>query len=63
MAHGILNHLTADDVQVYSAGITTHGVHPKAVAILAAIGIDISHHTSNKVRIRTPILWLCYYRL
>ena len=49
MAHGILNHLTADDVQVYSAGITTHGVHPKAVATLAEIGIDISHHTSNKV--------------
>ena len=49
IAHGLLNHLTSSDVQVYSAGITTHGVHPKAVATLAAIGIDISHHTSNHV--------------
>lgn len=34
---------------VYSAGIETHGVNPKAIAVMKEDGIDISHHTSDNV--------------
>jgi hypothetical protein len=34
---------------VYSAGVETHGVNPKAIATMKEDGIDISHHTSNNV--------------
>ena len=34
---------------IYSAGIETHGVNPRAVAIMADDGIDISGHTSNNI--------------
>jgi len=34
---------------VYSAGIETHGVNPKAVAVMKEIGIDISSQTSDKI--------------
>ena len=47
MMQGYLNHFAKDKATVYSAGIETHGVNPKAIATLAEDGIDISHHTSN----------------
>ena len=34
---------------MYSAGIETHGVNPKAIAVMKEDENDISHHTSNKV--------------
>jgi arsenate reductase (thioredoxin) len=34
---------------VYSAGVETHGVNPRAIATMAADGIDISKNTSNNV--------------
>jgi arsenate reductase len=34
---------------VYSAGIETHGLNPRAVQVMAEDGIDIAHHTSNHV--------------
>jgi len=49
MAHGYLNHYAKDNVTIYSAGIETHGVNPKAIAIMNEDGIDISQHTSNLV--------------
>ena len=50
IAHGYLEHFTdGRSVKVYSAGITTHGVNPRAVATMQADGIDISAHTSNNV--------------
>src|ERR1700757_197933 len=49
IAHGYLNYFAANKAQVYSAGIETHGVNPKAVSIMKEDGIDISHHTSNSV--------------
>ena len=49
MAHGYLNQFTSEDVNVYSAGIETHGINPGAVAIMKEDGIDISQHTSNHV--------------
>jgi arsenate reductase len=50
MAHGYLNHfLDNRKVNVYSAGIETHGINPGAQAIMKEDGIDISNHTSNHV--------------
>jgi len=49
MAHGYLQHFGGDAVEVFSAGIETHGVHPRAIATMKEDGIDISHHTSNHV--------------
>lgn len=49
MAHGYLNHFAKGKADVYSAGVETHGVNPKAIAIMKEDGIDISHHTSNHI--------------
>lgn len=49
IAHGYLNYFGKDQVEVYSAGVETHGVNPKAIATMKADGIDISGHTSNNV--------------
>ena len=49
MAHGYLNAMAGDQLNVYSAGIETHGLNPGAVSIMAEDGIDISNHTSNHV--------------
>lgn len=49
MAHGYLELFGADKATIYSAGIQTHGVNPKAIAIMNEDGIDISNHTSNLV--------------
>ena len=49
IAHGFLASMTAGKANVYSAGVETHGVNPKAIATMKEIGIDISHHTSNNI--------------
>ena len=49
MAEGYLSDFAGDKATVYSAGVETHGVNPKAVSIMAEDGIDISHHTSNNI--------------
>jgi arsenate reductase len=49
IAEGYLRHFANGSAEVYSAGIETHGVNPKAIAIMKEDGIDISHHTSNNV--------------
>ncbi len=49
LAEGYLRHFAGDKAVVYSAGIETHGVNPKAIQVMAEDGIDISHHTSNNV--------------
>jgi len=49
IAHGFLASLTAGKVNVYSAGVETHGVNPKAISTMQEIGIDISSHTSNNI--------------
>ncbi|MEJ7823597.1 MAG: arsenate reductase ArsC [Chitinophagaceae bacterium] len=48
---GYLKYFAKDKAEVYSAGIETHGVNPKAIAIMKEDGIDISHHTSNNVSV------------
>ncbi|OEY72235.1 arsenate reductase ArsC [Salegentibacter salarius] len=49
MAQGYLEHFAKSRSNIYSAGIETHGLNKKAVAIMKEDGIDISHHTSNNV--------------
>ncbi|MNE48757.1 Low molecular weight protein-tyrosine-phosphatase wzb [compost metagenome] len=49
IAEGYLRHFAGDKALVYSAGVETHGVNPKAIAIMAEDGIDISGHTSNNI--------------
>jgi arsenate reductase (thioredoxin) len=48
MAEGILRHAASDLFEIHSAGSRPVGyVHESAIAALAEIGIDISHHTSK----------------
>ncbi len=50
IAHGFLEKLcNKNNVKIYSAGVETHGVNPKAIAIMQEIGIDISGNTSNNI--------------
>ncbi|MBK8612062.1 MAG: arsenate reductase ArsC [Flavobacteriales bacterium] len=49
MAHGYLEHYADGRAEVYSAGVETHGVNPRAIAVMKEDGIDISYHTSNNV--------------
>lgn len=50
IAHGYLAKFTdSKKVKIYSAGVETHGVNPKAIAIMKEDGIDISNHTSNNI--------------
>jgi arsenate reductase (thioredoxin) len=48
LAEGILRHTAGDLFEVFSAGSKPAGyVHPKAIAALAELGIDISRQTSK----------------
>ena len=49
IAEGYLRHFAGDNANIYSAGIETHGVNPKAIEIMKRDGIDISKHTSNNI--------------
>jgi arsenate reductase (thioredoxin) len=50
IAHGYFEHFTdGRKVKVYSAGVETHGVNPRAIATMRADGIDISQNTSNHI--------------
>lgn len=49
IAEGYLRHFAGDKAAIYSAGVETHGVNPRAIATMAEDGIDISAHTSNNV--------------
>ncbi|WP_108867477.1 arsenate reductase ArsC [Aquimarina aquimarini] len=47
IAEGYLKHFAKEKATIYSAGVETHGVNPKAITIMADDAIDISDHTSN----------------
>jgi arsenate reductase len=50
IAHGYLEYFTdGRKIKVYSAGVETHGVNPKAIATMKEDGIDISNHSSNNI--------------
>lgn len=49
IAEGYLRHFACDRAEVYSAGVETHGLNPRAVLTMKEDGIDISQHTSNHI--------------
>jgi len=49
IAEGYLKYYAKDKAEIYSAGVETHGVNPKAITIMQEDGIDISGHTSNTI--------------
>lgn len=49
MAEGWLRHFAGDRAEVFSAGVETHGVNPRAIAVMREAGIDISDHTSDHI--------------
>lgn len=49
MAEGWARHCADADVQVQSAGIESHGKNPRAIAVMAEAGIDISAQESTKL--------------
>ncbi|MFD2286973.1 arsenate reductase ArsC [Pedobacter petrophilus] len=55
IAEGYLRYFAGDKAEIYSAGIETHGVNPKAIEIMKRDGIDISRHTSNNIDEYTAI--------
>ena len=49
IAEGYLKHFAGDNAAIYSAGLETHGVNPRAIAIMKEDAVDISTHTSNNI--------------
>ena len=49
IAEGYLRYFAGNKADIYSAGVETHGVNPKAIATMLEDGIDISKHTSNNI--------------
>ena len=47
MAEGWTKALKGDRYNVYSAGITAHGLNPKAVQVMSEAGVDISNQQSQ----------------
>ena len=49
MVEGFGKAILGDEWNVYSGGLETHGVNPKAVEAMKEVGIDISTHTSDLI--------------
>jgi arsenate reductase len=49
MAEGWARHLKDDVIEAYSAGTEPRGLDPRAVAVMAEAGVDISTQTSKHV--------------
>lgn len=49
IAEGYLRYFANVKAEIFSAGIETHGVNPRAIATMKEDGIDISTHTSNNI--------------
>jgi arsenate reductase len=49
MAEGWARHLKQDSLEVYSAGVETHGLNPHAVRVMAEVNVDISGQRSTHV--------------
>ena len=47
MAEGWTHALKSDGIEVYSAGLETHGLNPNAVKVMAEAGVDISGQKSQ----------------
>lgn len=49
IAEGYLRYFAKDKAEIYSAGVETHGVNPRAIETMKEDGIDILNHTSNNI--------------
>lgn len=49
IAEAYLRHFAGEKAEIYSAGVETHGVNPRAISAMKEDGIDISQHTSNNI--------------
>jgi len=49
IAEGYLRYFAGSKAEVYSAGIETHGVNPRAITVMKEDGINISGHTSSNI--------------
>lgn len=49
IAEGYLRYFAKNKAEIYSAGVETHGINPKAIATMQEESIDISNHTSNNI--------------
>jgi len=49
MAEGLVNYDFAGRLEAFSAGTEPHGLNPKAVQVMAEIGIDISGNSSDHI--------------
>lgn len=49
MAEGWAKALKGDQIDVFSAGIETHGLNPNAVKVMKEAGIDISNQKSQHI--------------
>lgn len=49
IAEGWARTLKGDRIEAFSAGIETHGLNPRAVQVMAEVGVDISGHRSKTV--------------
>ncbi|MDX8413891.1 MAG: arsenate reductase (thioredoxin) [Mariprofundales bacterium] len=47
MAEGWLRHLGGESFEAFSAGIEAHGKNPRAIAVMAEAGVDISGQASK----------------
>ena len=50
MAEGLLRHLAGDRFEVFSAGTTPKGLHPRTIDAMTEIGIDVRQQRSKDVR-------------
>ena len=49
MAEGWTHALKSDEIEVYSAGLETHGLNPNAVKVMAEAGVDITGQKSQHI--------------
>jgi arsenate reductase len=49
MAEGLVNHDLAGQVKAFSAGVRPSRVNPRAIQVMAELGIDISQQRSKSV--------------
>jgi arsenate reductase len=49
MAEGLVNHYLAGKVKAFSAGVAPKVVNPRAIKVMAELGIDISGQRSKSV--------------
>lgn len=56
MAEGWARQFAPANIQVQSAGIEAHGKNPRAIAVMAEAGVDISNQESTKL-VSSMLAW------